>query len=94
MHHFDRTQCKQKGNAVAIILLLVAAVATGYFLISKDIIKNPFQSSSSNSNLGSQIFEKTQNPLEGKLPETNPFAEVQTNPFKNIYPNPFDRTSK
>lgn len=87
---------RQKGNIalipLIIVLLLVAGIA--YFLISKGIIKNPLQKNSPNSNLGTQIFEKTQNPISGKIPETNPFAEVQTNPFKNIYPNPFGRTSK
>lgn len=85
----------QRGNIALvslIVLLLIAGIV--YFLSSKGIIKNPLQKSSPNSSLGSQIFKKTQNPLEGKLPETNPFAAVQTNPFKNIYPNPFDRTSK
>ncbi len=38
--------------------------------------------------LGSQIFEKTQNSLQGKLPETNPFKD-QKNPLNVIYKNPF-----
>lgn len=95
MHQKGPALSQSKGNIALIpliILLVLAGVA--FFLISKGIIKNPLQKSPSNSNLGSQIFEKKQNPLEGKIPETNPFAEVQTNPFKNIYPNPFDRTSK
>lgn len=86
---------RQKGNIALIpliVLLLVAGIA--YFLISKGIIKNPLQKSSSDSSLGAQIFEKTQNPLEDKIPETNPLAATKSNPFKNIYPNPFDRTSK
>lgn len=85
----------QRGN-IALILLIILFVLAGavFSLVSKGIIKNPLQKSSPNSSLGTQIFEKTQNPLEGKLPETNPLAEVKTNPFKNIYPNPFDRTSK
>ncbi|MBI3109551.1 hypothetical protein HYZ06_00740 [Candidatus Daviesbacteria bacterium] len=86
----------QRGNIALIPLIIVTLVVAGvvFFLIFKGVIKNPFQSSPSNSNLGAQIFEKTQNPLAGKIPETNPFAEVQTNPFKNIYPNPFGRISK
>ncbi len=31
--------------------------------------------------LGAEAFKKTNNPLSGELPETNPF-QVNTNPFK------------
>ena len=31
--------------------------------------------------LGAETFNKTNNPLSGELPETNPF-QVNTNPFK------------
>lgn len=79
----------QKGN-IALILLIILLVLAGvvFFLISKGTIKNPLQKSSPNSNLGSQIFDKTQNPLEDKIPETNPFAKL--NPFKGVYKNPFE----
>ncbi|MBI4036570.1 hypothetical protein HY386_01690 [Candidatus Daviesbacteria bacterium] len=80
----------QKGNIalipLIIVLLLVAGIA--YLLISKGIIKNPLQKSPANSNLGSQIFKKTQNPLQDKMPEVDTF-QVKTNLFKDIYPNPF-----
>ena len=45
--------------------------------------------------LGSEIFEKTQNPLEGQVPDTNPFADQpnpfgdKTNPIEKAYTNPF-----
>ena len=38
---------------------------------------------------GSQILDKTQNPLQDKVPQANPFQNTQTNPLKNIYKNPF-----
>ena len=80
----------EAGNIALIPLVIIILVAAGvvFLLIFKGVIKNPLQSSSPNSNLGSQIFEKTQNPLEDKIPETNPFAKV--NPFKGVYKNPFD----
>ena len=90
----QRSLTSQKGN-IALILLITLLVLAGvvFFLISKGIIKNPLQKSPTNANLGGQIFEKTQNPLQGKMPEVDAF-QAETNPFKDIYPNPFDRTSK
>ena len=79
-----------KGSAILPIIIVIGVLAAAgvvYFLISKGDIKNPVQSSFSNSNLGGQIFEKTQNPIEGKIPEANPFTKV--NPFKGVYKNPF-----
>ena len=85
-----RSEASEVGNIALIPLIIIILVAAGvvFFLIFKGVIKNPLQSSSSNSNLGGQIFEKTQNPLEDKIPETNPFAKV--NPFKGVYKNPFE----
>ncbi len=78
----------QRGNIVLISLIILLILAGGvFFLISKGIVKNPLQKSSPNSSLGSQIFEKTKNPIQDKIPETNPFAKV--NPFKGVYKNPF-----
>lgn len=80
----------RKGNIALIPLIIIILIVAGavFFLVFKGVIKNPLQKSSPNSNLGSQIFEKTQNPLEEKLPETNPFAKI--NPFKGVYKNPFE----
>lgn len=41
------------------------------------------------TSLGSNILDKTQNPIKNKLPEANPFQKIETNPLKNIYKNPF-----
>jgi hypothetical protein len=38
--------------------------------------------------LGATIFQKTQNPLKGQVPDTNPFKN-QKNPLDTIYQNPF-----
>ena len=83
---------RQKGSIVPVLLIIIVIIAgvVAYFVYSKGIIKNPLQKSSS---LGGQIFNKVQNPLQGKMPEVDAF-QAETNPFKDIYPNPFDRTSK
>ena len=39
--------------------------------------------------LGTKLFERTQNPLKDKLPQTNPFVGNETNPLKNVIKNPF-----
>ncbi len=40
--------------------------------------------------LGASIFEKSQNPIVDKLPETNPFGKAPINPLKSVYTNPFE----
>lgn len=48
------------------------------------------------NNIGNALFEKSQNPIADKLPETNPFGaninpfEKVTNPLKTHYKNPFE----
>lgn len=50
----------------------------------------------SENNIGNALFEKSQNPIADKLPETNPFGaninpfEKVTNPLKTQYKNPFE----
>ncbi len=39
--------------------------------------------------LGGQLYESVKNPVEGKVPETNPF-KTETNPLKDVYKNPFE----
>lgn len=76
----------QRGN-IALVSLIALLVLAGvvFFLISKGIIPNPLQKSSS---LGGQIFNQVQNESQGETPETNPFAKI--NPFKGVYKNPFE----
>ncbi len=72
-----------------IILLGVGGVGFWYWSKSRQapVIEAP--------TLGSEIFEKTQNPLKGKLPDTNPFDDQpnpfgdKTNPIEKAYTNPF-----
>lgn len=74
---------------IALILIVVLVIAGGtYFLISTGKLSNPLSKKTATTSLGEQIYTQTQNPLEGKLPETNPFAKL--NPFKGVYKNPFD----
>ena len=38
------------------------------------------------SDLGSQLYDQAQNPVQGKLPDTTPPV---TNPLSGVYKNPF-----
>ena len=68
--------------AIAVVLVIVAGVGFWYWSKSK-------QSSKEAPSLGSEIFDKTQNSLEGQVPDTNPFKD-QKNPLDAIYKNPFE----
>ena len=68
---------------VSIIAAVIIIAGVGFWYWSKSR-----QTQKETPTLGSFIFEKTQNPIGGKLPETNPF-ESQKNPFDAIYQNPF-----
>lgn len=41
------------------------------------------------TSLGADIYEKSSNPADGAVPESNPFKTTQTNPFQSGYTNPF-----
>ena len=72
---------------IIIIVVIIAALAGGYWYWSRsDQASSPSEEAPT---LGSEIFDKTQNPLGGKLPDTNPFKD-QKNPFDTIYKNPFE----
>ncbi|TSC88330.1 MAG: hypothetical protein G01um10147_235 [Microgenomates group bacterium Gr01-1014_7] len=73
------------GIVVGILLIIVIGVV--YFFVSSGKIPNPLSKKSEDPSLGEQIYTQTKNPLEGKLPESNPFSKV--NPFKGVYKNPF-----
>lgn len=74
----------RRGLLVAIGIIILLALAGGVWWV-----KNKTQTSTgvASKNLGGELYEAA-NPLDEKLPETNPFA-VETNPIKAIYPNPF-----
>ncbi len=79
-----------KKNIWIIIIALVVAVALAdfYVFIRSHKKSLPLPSSQKAPTLGGTIFEKTRNPLKGKLPEINPF-KGQKNPLDVIYKNPF-----
>jgi len=66
---------------VGIIISLLVIGGVGFWYWSKNKQEAP--------SLGSQIFEKTQNTLEGQVPGANPFKD-QKNPLDAIYQNPFE----
>lgn len=68
---------------VGILVIAAGGFWFWYWLRSKQV---PLEETSS---LGSEIFEKTQNPLEGQVPDANPFKD-QKNPLDIIYQNPFE----
>ena len=73
-------ESKQKTIIIAVIVVLVVA-AGGFWYWSK--------SKQAPSSLGSEIFDKTQNQLEGQVPDANPFKD-QKNPLDSLYKNPFE----
>ena len=81
-----------KNSQLILIILVVALVivAGGYWYWS-----NNKQAQTEAPTLGSEIFEKTKNPLEGQVPDTNPFDDQpnpfgdKTNPIEKAYTNPF-----
>ncbi|MEK9194277.1 MAG: hypothetical protein AAB884_00515 [Patescibacteria group bacterium] len=77
-----------KSKLIIIILVVVVVIiaAAGFWYWSKNK-QVPLEKQEAPT-LGGQIFEKTQNPTYGKLPDTNPFKD-QKNPFDVIYDNPF-----
>lgn len=68
---------------IGVVVIILAAAGIGFWYWSKSR-----QAPKETPTLGSQIFEKTQNPLKGQVPNANPFKK-QKNPFDVIYKNPF-----
>ncbi len=83
---------------VAVVLILLAG-GVGFWYWSQrkaaapkttTALSNQLSPAGAEDTLGGQIIGKTQNPLEGELPPTNPFEKTETNPLKNVYRNPFE----
>ena len=70
-------------NIVFIVVGILVIVAVGLWFW----LKNK-QTPEKTPTPGGQISETLQNPIGGKVPETNPFKN-QKNPFDVIYQNPF-----
>jgi hypothetical protein len=85
---------QRKAIFVTVVVLLVAAGGVGIWLWQREVpqlelAKLPSFRESEES-LGGQIYERSQNPLSGEIPPTNPFEVKETNPLSNIYKNPFE----
>lgn len=65
---------------IIVIVIIIILVALGFWFRQKGNIGK--------QDLGSQLFREPQNPIQDKIPETNPFSKV--NPFKGVYKNPFE----
>ena len=73
---------------LAPVIIAVIIVIAGFWYWSKRKTREPVTPGVSNVNviktkdgLGAEAFNKSNNPLSNKLPETNPF-NVETNSFK------------
>ena len=83
---------KSKTTIIAAVVTLVIVAGVGFWFWSKS---KQAPSSQEAPSLGSKIFDKTQNQLQGRVPDANPFETVsnpfkkETNPMRAIYTNPF-----
>ncbi|TSC74573.1 MAG: hypothetical protein G01um101444_259 [Parcubacteria group bacterium Gr01-1014_44] len=79
---------------VGVVITLLVAGGIGFWYWSKSKQTLPSQTPEAPT-LGSEIFEKTQNPIKGQVPDTNPFDDQpnpfgdKTNPIEKAYNNPF-----
>lgn len=72
-----------------VILLVAGGVSFWYWSKSKQASPALFPQTQEAPTLGSEIFDKTQDPLHGQVPDANPF-KGQKNPLDIIYQNPFE----
>lgn len=96
---------KNKLSIPIIIVVIVILLAAGFWYWSHRNVQKPgsgapapsgvYSQEKTTGGLGGNIFEKSQNPISDKLPQTNPFGGnvnpfgSQTNPYKDTYKNPF-----
>lgn len=82
--------------SVIIVALLIAGIVYWFFIADKtprtpspneNQAVQPSPQGTAQS-LGGEIYEQAQNPLQDKLPSTNPVQNV--NPIENVYTNPFE----
>ena len=78
---------------IGIVILIIVLVGAGiWYWQSKKLVPAPAVTGHAGTvavpvtqeaagSIGSVIVEKTQNPLQDKLPETNPLKKVIKNPF-------------
>ncbi len=75
---------KRKIIIIAVAVIVIAAGIFWYWSRSRQA-----PSLQGAPSLGAQIFDKTQNQLQGQVPDVNPFKD-QKNPLDAIYQNPFE----
>ena len=90
----EQTNMEQKNNmnfiiAFIAIAVLVLAGVWWWQVNKKSEIISPQAEEQKPAGLGGQLYESVNNPVEGKVPETNPF-KTETNPIKGVYKNPFE----
>lgn len=82
----------QNKNLIIAIAVIVVLAGIGFWYWQNREVAPPKEEP---VGIGAQIFEKAQNPVADKVPETNPFEtnlnpfKKETNPLKAIYTNPF-----
>ena len=86
---------KIKLIVLAVLVVLLIAAGAWYWLQRKAAPAVTYTPEKVAGGLGSNIFEKSQNPIVDKLPETNPFGRTgvnffEANPLKALYKNPFE----
>ncbi|MBI4087631.1 MAG: hypothetical protein HY434_02260 [Candidatus Liptonbacteria bacterium] len=72
-----------------VVLIVVVAVVAGalywYFVMNKGAFVAPEEAAPAPQTLGGDIYEKSQNPIQDKVPTLDPVA----NPVQGLYKNPF-----
>ncbi len=93
---------KKKYITLAVLLVVLAAIcvwALQYFSYkppkpaemphTEPVTTAAPAASVASSSLGSTIYQNASNPIQDKLPDTNPVNAQKLNPFQNGYQNPF-----
>jgi len=84
-----------KRNAVIIVAVVLVLLGTAVYLLLREPAPSPVgevpvpisQPPAGEKDLGSELYEKSANPISDRLPETiSPIA----NPLENAYRNPFE----
>ena len=84
---------KPKFIAIIVLIFLAAGLVFWKIQIDKKNYRPEVFSPKTETppeSLGSELYEKTQNPVQDAVPETNPFKETGSNPLEESYKNPFE----
>ena len=89
---------------IVLACVFVSIVVLGYLAFSirriqneqvQNLVREPAPRTESlsqvveSTSLGADIYEKSANPAQNAVPDSNPFARTETNPFQAGYTNPF-----